>query len=168
MDRVLLGPLGLGPEGFLVEIVLRSEPGNVVLRLVPEQAAGLPLAGERAVEAAERLDPDEVAQHEHVERDLELELGLDLGRRVDGLPGLVVLDDPAGAERVEVDPVDLPRDREAVDLEPALELGRRALRPERDLETSRDEPEGRLCLAAHEVLEVAPQALLELAALKVP
>ena len=29
-------------------------------------------AGERAVEAAERLDPDEVAQREHVERDLEL------------------------------------------------------------------------------------------------
>ena len=47
-----------------------------------------PLAGERPVEAAERLDADEVAEREHVERDLEPQLLLDLGRRVAGAPDL--------------------------------------------------------------------------------
>ena len=60
-----------------------TKPGQrVVLRLGAEQAARPPLAGERPVEAAERLDPDEVAQHEHVERDLQPQLLLDLRRRV--------------------------------------------------------------------------------------
>ena len=84
-----------------------------------------------------------------------------------GLARLVVLDDPARAERVDVDPVDLPGEREAVDLEPALELGRRAVGAERDLELARDEAERRLGLLAHEVLQVAPEALLELAPLEV-
>src|SRR5207244_9379087 len=128
--------LGLGPEFFLAQVVARRESGHVVLRLRAEQAPSLPLARERAVEATERLDPDEVAQDEHVERDLEPELGLDLGRRVRGLPRLVVLDNPARAERVDVDPVDLPGEREAVDLEARLELRRRALRAERDLEAA--------------------------------
>ena len=39
-----------------------------------QQPARAALAGERAVEPAERLDPDEVAQHEHVERDLQPQL----------------------------------------------------------------------------------------------
>ena len=46
----------------------------------------LALARERPVEPAERLDPDEVAQHEHVERDLEPQLLLDLGGGVAGAP----------------------------------------------------------------------------------
>jgi hypothetical protein len=46
------------------------------------------LAGERLVEAAERLDADEIAQHQHVERDLELDLALDLRSRVRGLADL--------------------------------------------------------------------------------
>ena len=43
-----------------------------------QQPARLALAGERPVDAAERLEPDEVAQHEHVERDLQPQLLLDL------------------------------------------------------------------------------------------
>src|SRR5437660_134926 len=86
------------------------------------------------VPAAAGLDPDEVAKDEHVERDLKPQLGLDLRGRVRRLPGLVVLHDPAGAERIEVDPVDLAGEREAVDLEPPLQLGRGPLGAERDFE----------------------------------
>ena len=51
---------------------------HVVLRVGPQQPARAALARERPVEAAERLDPDEVAEDEHVERDLEPQLLLDL------------------------------------------------------------------------------------------
>ena len=68
-----------------------------------------------------------------------LQLALDLGRRVRLLAGLVVPDDPARGERIEVDAVDLPGEQERVEVEAALELGRRALRAERDLEPARDE-----------------------------
>src|SRR5207302_1261593 len=80
---------------------------------------------------------------------------------------LVVLHDPARAEGVEVDPVDLAREREPVDLQPPLQLGRRALGAERDLELPRDERQLRLGFLAHEVLEIAPEALLELAPLQI-
>ena len=89
------------------------------------------VAGERPVDAAERLEPDEVAQHEHVERDLQAQLALDLARRVRVLARLVVLHDPARAERVDVDAVDLPRQREPVaEVEAALQLLRRPLAAE--------------------------------------
>ena len=39
-----------------------------------QEATSRTLAGERAIEAAERLDPDEVAQDEHVKRDLQAQL----------------------------------------------------------------------------------------------
>ena len=165
--RVLLRPLGLRPELVLVEVVALREAGDVLLRLGAEQAAGATLAGQRAVEPAERLHADEVPQHEHVERNLEPQLGLDLRRRERGLARLVVLHDPARAERVDVDPVDLPGQREAVDPEPALELWRRPLGAERDLELARDETERRLGFFADEVLQVAPHALFELAPLEV-
>ena len=162
-----LGAVDLPPERVLVEVVVAREPGHaVVARLRPQQPARLPLARKRAVDAAERLDPDEVAQHEHVERDLEVELGLDLPRRVRGAARLVVDHDPARAERVAVDAVDLPRDGEAAEVEAALQLGGGALGAERDLEPVRDERRRRLGLRAHELLEVAGEALLQLAPLE--
>ena len=94
-------------------------------------------ARQRPVEAAERLEPDEVAQHEHVERDLEPQLALDLAGGVRVLAGLVVLDDPARAERIDVDPVDLPGESEpAAEIEPSLELRRGPLAAEQHLEAA--------------------------------
>ena len=153
---------------MLVEIVVARETGDaVLLRLGAQQPACVALSGERPVDPAEGLDPDEVAQDEHVQRDLQLQLRLDLGRGVCGLTRLVVLDDPARAERVEVDAVDLPGQREGVEIEPSLQLLRRPLRPERHLEPARDELELRGRFVAHEGFEIAEQALLELAPLEV-
>ena len=139
--REVAGAVDLPPERLLVQVVgLDEARERVVLRLGAEQAARAPLARERPVEPAERLDPDEVAQDEHVERDLEPELLLDLRGRVAGTARLVVLDDPARAARVDVDPVDLPGERDAVaQVEAALQLRRRALRAEPDLEPARHE-----------------------------
>ena len=151
-------------------VVITAEDGGIVndpvlLRLGAQQPARVALSGKRPVDPAEGLGPDEVAEDEHVQRDLQLQLRLDLRRRVRGLPRLVVLDDPARAERVEVDPVDLAGKREGVEIEPSLQLRRRPLRPERDLEPARDELELRGRLVAHEGFEIAEQALLELAPL---
>ena len=151
---------------LLVDVVVLHEPLQPVLaRLLAQQPARPRVAGQRAVDAAERLHPDQVAQDEHVERDLQVQLAVDLagGRRA---AGLVVDDDPARAERVAVDPVDLARDREAAELEPALQLGRGALGAERDLEAARHERRLRLGLAPDQLLEVAREALLELVALQ--
>ena len=164
--RELAGAVDLPPEGLLVEVVVPREAGDAVfLRLGAQQPARVALSGKRPVDPAERLGPDEVAEDEHVQRDLQLQLRLDLRRRVRGLPRLVVLDDPARAERVEVDPVDLAGEREGVEIEPSLQLRRRPLRPERNLEPARDELEVRGRLVAHEGFEIAEQALLELAPL---
>src|SRR5207248_8154491 len=54
----------------------------------------------------------------------------------------------------------------SAEVEPALQLGRRAVRPERDLEAPRHERLLRLRLRPHEGLQVAPEALLELAPLQ--
>ena len=82
------------------------------------------------------------------------------------LARLVVLHDPAGAERVDVDPVDLPGERQpGRELETALQLRRRPLVPERDLEPARHEREAGLALLLDDRLEVAPQRLVELAQL---
>src|SRR5205823_13649334 len=122
---------------------------------------------QRPVEPPQRLDPDEVAQDEHVERDLQPELRLDLRCRVRLLARLVVLDDPARAERIDVDPVDLPREEEAAEVEAALQLRRRAFRAERDLEPARNQPCLGLDLRTDELLEIAPEPLLELVTLQV-
>ena len=99
---------------------MRAKPGSSSLRARAQQPARLALAGERAVETAERLDPDEVAQHEHVERDLQARSCVDLLRRVRRAARLVVLHDPARAERLEVDAVDLSGERQTVaEVEPA-------------------------------------------------
>src|SRR5205085_600415 len=96
--------------------------------------------GERPVDPPERLDADEIAEYEHVERDLQLLLRLDLRGRMGVLPRLVVLHDPTGAERVDVDPVDLPGQGHSLrELEPALQLRRRALRAEQHLEATGNE-----------------------------
>src|SRR5581483_10501558 len=135
----------------------------VLARLRAQQAARLPLAGERAVEAAERLEPELVAQHEHVERDLQPLLRVDLRGGEDGLAGLVVPDDPARRERVDVDAVDLPGDGEPAEVEAAAG---RALGAERDLEVARDERQLRLRLGLDELAQVAAQSEVELAALE--
>ncbi len=121
--------LDLSPELVLVQVVVpRRSPGGRRARTRAASPASARSPGERAVDAAERLDPDEVAQREHVERDLQPQLAVDVARRVRALARLVVLHDPARAERVDVDPVDLPREPQAVaEVEPALQLRRRAL-----------------------------------------
>src|SRR5205823_7177868 len=57
------------PEGVVVEQIGLREAGQALVQA--QEAAHLAVAGERAVDAAQRLDPDEVAQDEHVKRDLE-------------------------------------------------------------------------------------------------
>src|SRR5262249_44863829 len=124
-------------------------------------------AGECAVDAPERLDADEIAQDEHVQRDLELQLVVDLLCGVRASPRLVVLHDPARTERIDVDSVDLAAQVDVLaKVEPALQLGRRAVRAEAHLEASRQQLERRCRLVAHEALEIAPQALLQLRRLK--
>ena len=132
-----------------------------------QQATRDARAGERAVDAAERLDADEVAQHEHVQRDLELQLVVDLLRRMRGAARLVVLHDPARAVRVDVDAVDLAAQEEVVaERQAALQLGRRAVGAERDLEAPRQKLQRRRGLVAHEPFEIAPEALVELGLLQ--
>ena len=151
-----------------VEVVVALVARQVVGRARVQQAAGDPRPGERAVDAAERLDPDEVAQHEHVERDLELQLLVDLLRRMRAAARLVVLHDPARAVRVDVDPVDLAAQVEIVaEVQAALQLGRRAVGAERDLEPPRHELQRRCGLVADEALEIAEEALVELGLLQV-
>ncbi len=71
---------------------------------------------------------------------------------------LVVDDDPPRAVRIDVDAVDLAADRHA---------RRELVVLERDLELARHERRARRRLGPHELLEVALQALPELAALQV-
>ncbi len=160
--RALDGAVDVGPELRVAEVVLILRPRDELGGGVEDEPARLPRARERPVEPAERLDADEVAQREDVERHLELPLGLDLPRRVRARAGLVVLDDPARAHRVLVDPVDLPGDGEAAQVEAALQLDGRALRPERHLEAARDERRADLDLLADEPLEVAAERSFEL------
>src|SRR5947209_7425825 len=154
------------PERVLVEVVgadVSRERLAVRLAQDPARAA---LAGERTVDAAERLDADEVAQHEHVQRDLEPQLLLDLHRRVRVLARLVVLHDSACAERIDVDAVDLPGERDPVaEAEAALQFRCRAFAAECDLEPPRHELSLAAGLLVHERLEVAPERLIELARL---
>ena len=82
------------------------------------------------------------------------------------LARLVVDDDPARAEGIDVDPVDLPGERDSAQVEPALQLGRGALGAERDLEAPRQERAVALRLGVHEGLQVTEQAVLELAPLQ--
>jgi hypothetical protein len=87
---------------------------------------------------------------------------------VRGAAGLVVLHNPARAERVDVDAVDLAAQVEAApEVEAALQLGRGAVGAERDLEAPRHQRERRLRLVADEALEVTPERLLELGRLQI-
>src|SRR4029453_8070203 len=104
---------------------------------------------------------------EHVERDLQSLLLLDLRRRMRVLAGLVVLDDAPRAERVDIDAVDLPRERQAGgQLEPALQLRRGPVPPEEHLEATRNERQLRLRFAADERFQIAPEAVPQLALLQ--
>src|SRR5262245_2690529 len=151
------------PERLFLEVVVPGVAPERVALARAKEPSRLPLAGERPVQPAERLEADEVAQDEHVERDLETKLALDLARRVRVLARLVVLDDPARSERVLVDAVDLPGEGDTVaEVEPALELGRCALAAEQHLEPARDERQLRLALDAHHGLEIAPERRVEL------
>ena len=72
------------PELVLVEVVAPHEPRYLsVLRARCRAGVRAHAARRRGARyrTAEGLDADEVAQHEHVERDLELQLGVDLGPR---------------------------------------------------------------------------------------
>src|SRR4051794_4159392 len=69
-ERALACGVDEAPEGLLVEVVVPLVPGKVVRGVGGQEAARHAGAGEGAVDATERLDPDEVAQHEHVQRDL--------------------------------------------------------------------------------------------------
>src|SRR4051794_12097625 len=78
--RTLARALDERPELLLREVVVALEARQVLGRVAVQQAARDASSGEGAVDAAERLDPDEVAQHEHVERYLEAQLVVDLLR----------------------------------------------------------------------------------------
>src|SRR5687768_9673098 len=83
------------------------------------------------------------------------------------LARLVVLDDPSRAEGVDVDAVDLSGECQPFgELEPALQLRRRALRAEQHLKAARDERRFRRRVFADERLEVSPETVLELALLQ--
>src|SRR5262249_2260889 len=113
------------PERLLVEVIVRDVARQRLGLGAPDEAARPARTRDRPVQAAERLEADEVAEHEHVERDLKPKLALDLSRGVGALTGLVVLHHPPGAERVDVDPVDLSGERQASsELEATLQLGR--------------------------------------------
>src|SRR5439155_23268646 len=136
---------------------------EVVARRLAQHPAGHPLSRERSIDAAQRLDADEVAEREDVERDLEPQLAMDLSRRVRSGTRFVVLHDAPRAERVDIDPIDLPRQPETVGQgEPALELGSSPFRPEPDLEPARDERDLGGGLVADEPLEVGEESLAEL------
>src|SRR5579864_1331975 len=151
------------PERILVEVVGADVARERLALVLAQEAARAALARERAIDAAERLDPDEVAQDEHVQRDLQPQLLLDLDGRVRVLARLVVLHDPAGAERIDIDAVDLAGQDDAVaEVEPALELGRSALAAKEHFEPPRDELELASALLVHECLQVTPQRLVEL------
>ena len=153
--RVPAGRVHPLPELVRLEVVVVLEARHgVVARVFAQEPARLARAREAAVDPAERLDPDEVAKREDVERDLQPQLGFDVARAVRPTE-LVVLNDPTGAQRVEVDAVDLARDAEVAQLEPALELDRRTARSERNLEAPRDEREAERDVLADEVLEIA-------------
>src|SRR5262249_20644498 len=123
-------------------------------------------ARERPVEASERLESDEIAEYEHVERNLEPQLALDLGRRVGVLAGLVVLHDPASAERVDVGPVDLSGGSQPrPELKAALEPRRSPFVPEADSEAARNKRQAGFAPLLYDRLEVSPQRLVELAQL---
>src|SRR5918994_604627 len=156
--------LDLRPERLFVEVVVpRVAREHVTLRTGAQKPGGAAPAGKWSVEPAERLDPDEVTQDEHVEGNLEPELLLHLPSRRRVLAGLVVLDDAPRAQRLHVDPVDLPREHGAVaEVEATLELGRRALHSERDLELTWLERRVTFRLRTNQALEVARERLLEL------
>src|SRR5579884_3375321 len=117
------------PELVVREVVVPLVAGQVAGGVLVQQPPRDPGARESAVHAAEGLDPDEVAEHEHVERDLQLQLFVDLLRRVGAAARLVVLHDPPRRERVDVDAVDLPAQVDSLaEVEAALQLRRRALR----------------------------------------
>src|SRR5439155_12733119 len=59
------------PELVLAQVIVARVSRQLLLRARPQQPARLALAGERPIQPAERLDADEVAQDEHVERELQ-------------------------------------------------------------------------------------------------
>src|SRR5262245_40291087 len=112
--RTLTSRFDLAPERVLVQIVVPRESREVVAGGLAEHATSEAPACERTVDTPEWLDAHEVAQRQHVQRDLKAELPVDVARRVCTLARLVVLHDAARAERIDVDPVDLSREPEIV------------------------------------------------------
>src|SRR4029453_8547661 len=84
------------------------------------------------------------------------------------LPRLVVLDDPARAERIDVDPVDLPGEPEIVrERKAALELRCGPLGAEGNLEAAGYELHLGRCLVSQEALEVGARRLPQLGGLEI-
>src|SRR4029453_843674 len=167
LSRGLASSVHLGPELVLVQVVVARAADDVLLRVRAKETPRPAPAGEGPGEAPQRLDPDEIPEHEHVERDLEAELLLHLARRRRMLARLVVLDDPTRAQRLDVDPVDLPREDEVLaELEAALKLRSGTLAAKGDLEVTRLERGVGRGLDTNESFEVARQRLFQLAALQ--
>ena len=159
----LTSRLDLAPERLFVQVVVLREPREVVARLFPQHPTGETTAGQRPVDTTERLDADEVAEREDVERDLEAKLAIDVTGGVRALARFVVLDDPASAERVDVDPVDLPGEPEIVaELEASLQLRRRSLGAEGHLEPSRHERDRRDGFVTQEPLQIRTERVSKL------
>ena len=83
-----------GVELLRLEVVAAAEPGDAVV-LLAEDPARPATAADRHVDPAHRLQPELVAEHEHVERQLEEVALTDLGGRRGGAR-LVVEDDARG------------------------------------------------------------------------
>ena len=139
-----------------LEIVCRCEPRHLV-GAGAEQPTGASRPSERHVDTTHRLQAELVAEHEQIQGDLQPRLVVDLGCRGSGA-GLVVDDDPPRAQRICVDPIDLAADRDT-----RGEL----VRLEGDLELPWDERGACSRIGPHQLLEIAVEALTELAPLEV-
>ena len=117
-----------GPAGGASSCAPSSSP-----RVMPPRA-------ERPEQAADGLEPEQLAQRQQVERDLQPAVLEDAHGRVGRHAGLVVVDQPARRHPgIGVDAVDLADDREVAEPQAVLEPRRRAGPAERDLEAAGDQ-----------------------------
>ena len=146
----------LGVEDGPVEIVRGSKARHLILP-GKKQPARAPPTAERHVDATHRLEAELIPEHEQIQGDLQACLVVNLRRR-GSRARFVVDDDSARAQRIDIDPVDLAADPDT---------GRQLVRLERHLQLPRDERGTCGRVGPHELLEIAPKALTELAALKI-
>ena len=138
------------PERLLVEIVGRGERLDTVALGVAQETARRALL-DAAVDPADRLEAETVAQRQHVQRQLQTPVPAHVGGAL-GVRRLVVVDQATGRRRIDVDAVDAARHREAAEIE----------RIERLLQIAGLEAVRQLGLAAHEGCELAAKAVPQL------